>query len=162
MVAHRRLGISRCVALLFLLLVGHSQAAPYGEVAAAELARWLKGADSLPVVLDIRGRTAYQAGTIPGTTYAGANPAGFLPTGSVGPVVLLTSHPYDPSTVLAWVYRLANAGHRVHVLKGGMAAWQRARFTVETPEQGLTRPGTVPFVIPRGICENKKPIQVFR
>ncbi len=48
------------------------------------------------------------------------------------------------------------------MLKGGVPAWQRARLAVEMPEQGLTRPGTVPFIIPRGICENETPIQVFR
>ncbi len=154
--------IQRYAGLLLLVISGTLEARGYGVVQAPELARWLGTAEDRLLVVDVRERAAYRTGTIPGALYAGSDPAGFLPDGRGGAVVLLISHPPDSQRLGDWVRRFGNAGHRVHVLEGGLPAWGRAGYTVETPQEYLARPGNVPFVIPRGICENKPPIQAFR
>lgn len=147
------------VALLFL---SAAAAAGYLPVAAPVLARWLMLAEHPPLVLDIRGPGAYRKGTVPGAINAGSDSAGFLPRGDDQPVVLVPSQPPEPAQLDAWQRRLTQAGHRVHVLAGGLPAWRRAGLRVEVPTDSHTRAGMVPFVIPRGLCEQKKPVQSFR
>jgi len=126
-------------------------------IAPDQLSTWLDGADP-PLLLDVRGRVAYRAGSLPGALDAGADPAGFLPDGRGGDVVLLMEEgaPTEP-----WHARLANFGYRVHVLAGGLEAWRAAGLPTSIAEASFVRPGTVPFVIPRGICEMNEPAEVF-
>lgn len=155
--------IQRYTGLVLLIASGGLQAGEYSAVQAPELARWLEAAKDRPVVVDARGPAAYRTGTIPGALDAGSNPAGFRLDGSRSAIVLLLPQGYDSRQRVSWTHRLEKAGRRVHVLDGGLPAWRRAGYAVEIPEEQLTRtPGNVPFVIPRGICENKPPIQMFR
>jgi len=121
------------------------------------LAKWLDEPEP-PIVLDVRGRAAYLQGTVAGALDAGTDPAGFLPDSRGGDAVLILA---EGARLESWRARLTHHGYRVHVLAGGMPAWSVAGFSVERPEQGFVRPGTVPFVIPRGICELNEPAQVF-
>jgi rhodanese-related sulfurtransferase len=148
--------------LLLLLSAGALQAVQGERIGVPELARRLQASVDPPLVLDVRGRAAYLAGTIPGALDAGTEPAGFLPDGRGGAVVLVMSYPPDPERLAGWVRRLANAGHVVRLLEGGLPAWRRAGLAVETAHESFVRPGTVPFVIPRGLCEQNEPAQVFR
>lgn len=147
---------------LGLLLLAAGPADAYEWVNAPDLARWLTQAHGAPLVLDVRGPAEYQQGTLPDAINAGSDPAGFLPPGDRRPVVLVPSHPYDRARLEAWQQRLRRAGHPVHVLAGGLSAWRRAGLAVETPADSQARPGMVPFVVPRGICEHKEPVQTFR
>ena len=47
-------------------------------------------------------------------------------------------------------------------LSFGLDAWRAAALPVEVPQSEFMRPGTVPFVIPRGICEMNEPAEVYR
>ncbi len=132
------------------------------SVSASELARRLQQGADPPLVLDVRGDQAMRDGTIPGALNVGTNPDGFLPPATNQLIVLLVSQPVDPALVRAWAGRLQAAGHPVSVLEGGLPAWRAAGLTVAPREQSYVRPGTVPFVVPRGLCEMNEPAQEFR
>jgi len=125
------------------------------------LFRWLEGAEP-PLVIDARGRAAYLTATIPGALDAGRDPAGYLPDGRGGPVVLILAENSEPERIAAWVRRLERASHRVYLLTGDMSAWIGAGLPVENPEASFVRPGTVPFIIPRGICEMNEPAEEYK
>jgi hypothetical protein len=72
--------------------------------------------------------------------------------------VLILAPGVDPTP---WDQRLVGFGYRVRALDGGLAAWRAAGLTVVRPEAGFARPGTVPFVIPRGLCEMNTPADRF-
>jgi 3-mercaptopyruvate sulfurtransferase SseA len=76
-------------------------------------------------------------------------------------VVLLVGEKADSSTLAAWTKRLADAGHPVWVLAGGLAAWRAAGGSVEIPDTHYSQPGRTPFLIPKGLCEGNAPAQVF-
>lgn len=144
--------------LLFVSLGGLSAlGAEFEPIGPVALSSWLSRADA-PLVLDARGRDAYREGTIGGALDAGTDPAGFLPDSRGGEVVLILPEgiPVEP-----WRRRLADFGYRIHVLTGGLAAWRTAGLPEERPAAAFVRPGTVPFVIPRGLCELNEPAQVF-
>jgi rhodanese-related sulfurtransferase len=122
------------------------------------LDQWLDDRDP-PLMLDVRSRAEYLAGTVPGALDAGSNPDGFLPDSQGGVAVLVTT---EATLLEAWHARLSAFGYQVHVLDGGLPAWRAAGLPVEQPEPGFVRPGTVPFVIPRGICEMNEPAEVFK
>lgn len=126
-------------------------------VAPQALADWMNRPNP-PLLLDIRGRAAYLDGTVSGALDTGIDPAGFLPDGRGGDAVLISAPTQDFEP---WYARLADYGYRVHVLNGGIADWRAGGLPVERPETSFVRPGTVPFVIPRGICELNKPAEVF-
>jgi len=111
-----------------------------------------------PLLLDVRGRKAYLQGSVPAALNAGSDPAGFLPDGRGGDVVLISEADVP---LEAWLTRLSDFNFRVKILKGGFTAWQAAGLPVEQHAASYTRPGTVPFVIPRGICEPAEPAQVY-
>ncbi|HEB95035.1 MAG TPA: hypothetical protein ENI96_01230 [Sedimenticola thiotaurini] len=115
-----------------------------------------------PLLLDIRGRGAYLAGTLPQALNAGTDPAGFLPDGRGGDVVLISDDSVERERLAAWIRRLTNAHHRVFILQGGVAAWRAAGLPLVQAEQNYVRPGTVPFIIPRGLCEGDEPAQEYR
>ena len=143
-----------------LLPVSRSISAQWSSITAKSLLTWMD-ASTPPLVLDVRGRSAYRAATVAGALDAGIDPAGYLPDDSKVPVVLIIPVDADPVFIEAWFKRLANAGHDVWILDRGLAAWVEAGGQIEKPEVTYTLPGRVPFVIPKGVCETKKPAQIF-
>ena len=103
-----------------------------------------------PRVLDTRGRAAYLEGSLAAAQDVGSNPEGFLPDSRGGEAVLILEPGIDPAP---WLARLSGFGYQIHVLDGGMAAWRAAGLPVESPESSFVRPGSVPFIVPRGQCE---------
>jgi thiosulfate/3-mercaptopyruvate sulfurtransferase len=147
--------------LAFFLLLGSGDvSARWSVVSAKELQVWMQEADP-PLVLDVRSRANYNAGTIVGALNGGVDPKGYLADGRGGRLVLLTRSEADAAVIDAWVARLVDAGHVVWVLQGGLAAWSKSGGAIETPVFSYTRPGSVPFLIPRGLCEMGKPAHVF-
>ncbi len=143
------------------LFTNHGEvAAQRPKVSAETLATWLNNSDP-PLVLDVRGRTAYRSGTVPSAVDGGIDPLGFLPGGGGDSIVLLMADKADAAIIDAWFNRLANAGHQVWILENGLSGWVEAGGEVVEPETVYTKPGTVPFVIPKGICEGNEPVQVF-
>ena len=144
---------------VFLLLGSGDLSARWPGVSPGQLQAWLDTADP-PLILDVRGRAAYRAGTLAGALDGGVEPSGFLPDGGGG-LVLLLPEGASEQLVEAWIARLTDAGHQVWILEGGIAGWVEAGGSVEIPQSTYTRPGSVPFLIPRGLCEGGSPSQVF-
>lgn len=143
---------------VFLTLFVSAYANDIGAISAAELVR--RASERVPpLILDLRDADAYSAGTIPGALRGGFDPEGFLPDGRGGTAVLI--EPGDASRQAAWARRLRGAGYAVFVLEGGFSAWRAAGLPVETPGS-FAVPGTVPFIIPRGLCEQNEPAQEYR
>ncbi|MCW8907875.1 MAG: hypothetical protein OQL28_11550 [Sedimenticola sp.] len=145
---------------VFLLLGSGDLSARWPGVSSGQLRAWLDSADP-PLILDVRGRAAYRAGTLAGALDGGIEPGGFLPDGGGGRLVLLLPEAASEQLVEAWFARLSDAGHQVWILEGGIAGWVEAGGSVEMPQSTYTRPGSVPFLIPRGLCEGGSPSQVF-
>lgn len=148
------------IGVLFVLLGSGDVSARWPGVSAQQLHAWLDAIDP-PLILDVRGRAAYRAGTLAGALDGGVDPRGYLADGNGGRLVLLLPEDVDERVIDAWFTRLSNAGHQVWILEGGLAAWIESGGTIEIPESTYTRPGSVPFLIPRGLCEGGKPSQVF-
>lgn len=146
--------------MLALLLLLGEVSARWPVVSASELQAWLQETDP-PLVLDVRGRADYNSGTIVGALNGGVDPLGYLADGRGGRLVLLTPDKTDAAVINAWVVRLVDAGHAVWILQGGLAGWIKSGGAIETPEFSYTRPGSVPFHIPRGLCEMGDPAHVF-
>ena len=144
---------------VFLLLGSGDLSACWPGVSPGQLQAWLDTADP-PLILDVRGRAAYRAGTLAGALDGGVEPSGFLPDGGGG-LVLLLPEGASEQLVEVWFARLTDAGHQVWILEGGIAGWVEAGGSVEIPQSTYTRPGSVPFLIPRGLCEGGSPSQVF-
>ena len=144
---------------VFLLLGSGDLSARWPGVSPGQLQAWLDTADP-PLILDVRGRAAYRVGTLAGALDGGVEPSGFLPDGGGG-LVLLLPEGASEQLVEAWFARLTDAGHQVWRLEGGIAGWVEAGGSVEIPQSTYTRPGSVPFLIPRGLCEGGSPSQVF-
>lgn len=142
-----------------LLLGSGDLSARWPGVSPGQLRAWLDTADP-PLILDVRGRAAYRAGTLAGALDGGVEPSGFLPDGGGG-LVLLLPQGASEQLVDAWFARLTDAGHQVWILEGGIAGWVEAGGSVEVPQSTYIRPGSVPFLIPRGLCEGGSPSQVF-
>lgn len=113
-----------------------------------------------PLILDARGRDLYSKGTIPGAVNAGRDPEGFLPSAGSGKLVVILRKGSPSATKRAWTDRLKPYGYSVSFLKGGLEAWQAAGMPVEIPASGHVKPGSTPYIIPRGLCENNTPAQV--
>ena len=84
----------------------------------------------------------------------GPNPEGFLPDSRGGEAVLILEPGIDAAP---WGARLSGFGYQVQVLDGGMAAG----LPVASPESSFVRPGSVPFIVPRGQCEMGTPSESF-
>lgn len=153
---------SRVNGIVFLALLATAPRAMAEQLLApVDLARWLAG-DDIPLIIDVRGREAYRTGTVDGALDAGQDPAGYLPDGRGGPVVVLAPSPWPEAERRRWVARLEMAHHTVYRLQGGVAEWQAAGLPVVAPQESFVRPGTVPFLIPRGLCEANEPAQSYR
>lgn len=157
----RRLWQLIIAAAIILAAPASSLCEPTG-ISPAQLAGLLGENGKVPLVLDVRGREAHREGTVPGAVHVGTNPAGFLPPASDMPVVLVLSEPYDPAYLQAWARRLEDAGLSVRWLEGGLPAWRAAGFSLAKPEHAYRKPGTVPFIVPRGLCEMEAPAQEFK
>lgn len=132
----------------------------WNNVDAEQLMKWLKQIQP-PLLLDIRGSQTYREGSIPEALNTGMDPAGFLPDGRGGPVVLIPPQPIDRQYLAAWIERLTDHRHVVYVLVRGLSAWRNAGGEVVNPEEIYVKPGTVPFVIPKGLCEGNDPAQEY-
>lgn len=130
-------------------------------VTAGKLHDWLQQARPL-LILDLRSEQSYRAGTIPGAMFPGSDPMGFLPDNRHGSIVLISGSTLTGEQLQRWVERVRKGGHDVFLLEGGIAAWRQAGFDLERPDTQNIRPGTVPYVIPRGLCELNEPAQVFK
>jgi len=148
------------IVVFTLLPVSPGISAQWSSITAKSLLTWMD-ASVPPLVLDVRGRSAYRAATVAGAFDAGIDPSGYLPDDSKKPVVLIIPVDADPVFIEAWFKRLANAGHDVWILDRGMTAWIDAGGQTEKPGVTYSLPGRVPFIIPKGVCETNKPAQIF-
>lgn len=57
--------------------------------------------------------------------------------------------------------RLAGTGCRLFRLQGRAEDWIAAGIAAPAEPRRRIRPGDVPFVVPRGLCESNPPAQVF-
>lgn len=116
---------------------------------------------SPPLLLDVRGRSEAASASIPRAINAGSDPSAFRPDGKDKAVILIVPWPAEPSFVTAWRDRLDAFGYQVSILDGGFPAWKDAKLPIEEGAEPLIRPGSLPFTIPRGLCESNTPAQVF-
>lgn len=150
--------------VLFLLFGPSGTAASADQVLprlSAEAVAAALASSTPPLVLDVRGRGVAAQGTIAGAVNAGTDPSGFRPDGQDSQTVLLTEWPPAPDLLTAWRQRLESFGYAVSVIDGGYAAWRQAGLPVDIDRGRLIKPGSVPFTIPRGLCEANTPAQVF-
>ena len=145
------------LALLALVLAVPTGGQPMPTLGPEALSAWLVR-DAPPLLLDTRGRAVYLAGTLPGALDAGTDPAGYLPDSRGGDAVLILEPGTDPAP---WITRLAAFGYQTQILAGGLSAWRAAGLPVVSPEASFARPGSHPFVIPRGLCEMNTPADRF-
>jgi thiosulfate/3-mercaptopyruvate sulfurtransferase len=147
--------------IVFTLLPGLRSASAQGSsITAKSLLSWMD-TSTPPLVLDVRGRSAYRTATAAGAIDTGIDPLGYLPDDSKDPVVLIIPVDADDEFIEAWFKRLANAGHEVWILERGLAAWVEAGGQIENHETTYTLPGSVPFIVPKGLCEGGKPALIF-
>jgi len=150
------------VAVTLLLAVSGSLFGKAISISAVDLAAQLATSGKTPLVLDVRGLEAHRKGTIPGAVHVGTNPDEFQPPVAEVPIVLVLPEPYDPTYLRAWTTRLEDAGLSVRWLNGGVPAWRAAGFALASPKHEYSKPGTVPFIVPRGLCEMREPAQEFK
>lgn len=149
-------------ALPLLVLLPRLLSAQPVLVTPEDLKSRLGSGDGALLILDVRGTQSYQTGTLPHALDTGSDPAGFLPDSKGGKAVLVMNHPPDLEKLGSWQRRLEDRGYQVFVLEGGLRGWQQAGFEISQPEEQYVRPGTVPFIIPRGTCKPDHPVQVFQ
>lgn len=116
------------------------------------------------LVLDTRARQDFLAGTIPGavnTDMLQKKIDGTHEDRQNAYIVVVTKKGRLDSARQAWVKRLCDRDIETRILQGGTDSWQAQGFGLELPEERLTLPGTVPFIIPRGLCEMNEPVQEF-
>ncbi len=134
--------------------------AAHQTISPEKLMRWLNSNEP-PLLLDIRGHEVYMTGTIMGAVDAGLDPQGYLPRKSGKSMVLITDDPDTGANIRSWIQRIDIPENKVYLLQGGINAWQAAGFPVEIVEEVYVEPGTVPFVVPKGLCDMREPAQRF-
>lgn len=113
-------------------------------------------------VIDIRPKSNYLAGTVPGAISVPADPAGFIADGRGGPVLMVAGADTSPTRLADWRRRLGTFGFSpIHQIEGGFETWVAAGGPIEKPADVYVKPGTFPFIIPRGICELNTPALVY-
>lgn len=113
-------------------------------------------------VLDVRDRAAYLSGTVTGAVHAGISPHAYIGDGRGGAVLVIADDDASVEILAAWQDRLMAFGHDpIYFLEGGFLSWTEAEGPVEFPASGFAIPGTLPFVIPRGLCELNTPAKVY-
>lgn len=75
--------------------------------------------------------------------------------------VLIIDATSPAAEVAAAVARLAGAGCALRRLEGEAAQWIAAGLAAPALPHPAPRPGEVPFIIPRGLCEARDPVQSF-
>ncbi len=152
--------------LLWLLLVTSLSVAvlnaqeSWQSISADTLQTWIQDGKNLEII-DVRGKSAFYSGTIQGAINAGSDPKGYLPSDHSDPIVLIIPYPVNALVTAQWIARLQHDDDQVSVLDGGIEAWLARGGELVKPENYYTRPGTVPFLIPKGLCEDGEPAQVF-
>jgi thiosulfate/3-mercaptopyruvate sulfurtransferase len=122
------------------------------------------GVDTGLLLFDTRSRQSFLTGTIPGAVGAGILQERIDGThedrqGTL--FVIVTEEGLADSALQDWIKRLCDRKIDTYVLDGGIKGWRAQGFELEDPAQRLTLPGTVPFVIPRGLCEMNEPVQEY-
>jgi|GEM_PF-3200314 len=113
-------------------------------------------------VLDIRPKSDYLRGSLPGAISVPSDPVGFIADGRGGPVLLIAGADVAPASLANWYRRLEGFGFSpIHQIEGGFKAWVAAGGPVQKPADVYVKPGTLPFIIPRGICELNTPALVY-
>lgn len=113
-------------------------------------------------VLDIRPKSDYLRGSVPDAISVSIDPAGFIADGRGGPVLLIAGADVAPASLANWHRRLEGFGFSpIHQIEGGFEAWVSAGGPVQEPADVYVKPGTLPFIIPRGICELNTPALVY-
>lgn len=146
--------IARLLCLSLLLSLSALASAAEREVTPRTLQRWMERPDA-PIMLDLRPPSE-DGGGLPGALAVGPDPGGFRAGAGVSAAVLVGDA--SPESLAAWRRHLEGQGLTVWTLRGGLQAWREAGLPVTEPDT-YTRPGDVPFVIPRGLCEMNTPAQ---
>jgi thiosulfate/3-mercaptopyruvate sulfurtransferase len=121
------------------------------------------GADYL--VLDVRSGEDFLVGTIPGAINIGQLQEIIADDAHLDvdnkPVLVVNANGLPNESLGKWITRLCNEDVEVWILQGGIQNWRAQGLVLENPMERLTVPGTVPFVIPRGLCEMNAPAQEY-
>lgn len=158
-------GAARIVALVLMVAFGVKPVPAIEQSIAImspeELAALQATSDTPPFIIDLRPEADFSAGTIAGALHGESDPDAFAPPGHILETVLIPSTDADGAAVPAWAERLRQLGIRPFVLEGDPQHWLDAGVRMERPGPAYTDPGTVPFVVPRGICEHLPPVLQF-
>jgi thiosulfate/3-mercaptopyruvate sulfurtransferase len=125
----------------------------------------MDGKDANLLLIDTRSRRDFLVGTLPTAITVGKLQdiiAGSHEDRQDAYVVILTKDGGLDDTTLDLVERLCAEGVETWLLQGGINGWLAAGIGLEKPEDRLTVPGNVPFVIPRGLCEMNEPILEYK
>jgi thiosulfate/3-mercaptopyruvate sulfurtransferase len=121
----------------------------------------VEGNNANILLIDTRSRDDFLVGTLPtAITVAKLQDiiAGTHDDRQDAYVVVVTKEGDLDDATLDWVERLCAGGVETWILQGGINGWLAAGIGLEKPEDRLTVPGNVPFVIPRGLCEMNDPV----
>ncbi len=132
------------------------------EITPAQLDQILvEGQNEDYLLLDVRSQERFFSGTIPGAINIGKlqeiladNTHQDVENRSV---VIVSEDGSPDNTVVEWIMQLCERDVDVWILKGGVQDWNAQGLLLENPMERLTTPGTVPFVVPRGLCEMNTP-----
>lgn len=154
-----------CPVALLLAIVGcwMADAAPPPEmtelpmIAVDEFAE--NRTDPGMLIIELRGEDAAHATMIDGAM----RPADIRDDEIPNPclAVLVTGSDTEVAVIAATAARFRAAGCAPRRLAGDADAWLAAGLTAPARPKGQRRPGEVPFIIPRGLCDRKEPAQVF-
>ena len=117
------------------------------------------GADPRLILIDLRDQAAITAAMIEGA----------MRPSDIGPdeiadqcITVLVADPNTAvETITAAAARFQASGCEVRLLAGDADAWWAAGLAAPARPRGQRRPGEVPFIVPRGLCDGKEPAQVF-
>jgi thiosulfate/3-mercaptopyruvate sulfurtransferase len=158
-------GAARLLALVLLTASGVVPARAIAQstevISPGRLAGLQASSVHPPFVIDLRPKAEYTDGTVAGALHGEPDPDAFAPPGGIEEVVLIPPAAPDGAGVPAWADRLHHFGIRPFVLEGDPQAWRDAGVRMERPGPTYTDPGAVPYVVPRGICENLPPVLQF-
>lgn len=155
-------GAARILALFLLAAIAVTPASAIEQsiptISPQELAALQAAPGIPPVVIDLRPEADFAAGTVAGALRGEPDPGMFAPPGDIREAVLIPPPDADGAAVPHWADRLHQLGIRPLVLGGGPQGWRDAGVRMERPGPVYSDPGTVQFVVPRGICENLPPV----
>lgn len=111
------------------------------------------------LIIELRGDDAVHATMIDGAMRPADIRDDEIPDPCIA--VLVADSDTEVVAITVAVARFRAAGCAPRRLAGDADAWRAAGLTAPARPKGLRRPGEVPFIIPRGLCEGKEPAQVF-